>query len=961
MKYLRQGACLALLGAGLVATPTLQAAAEPTSPPSSDRGLVQQMKKDADGSVTVTRKSATGKVGFVRAGRNGDLLPQSAASPAAKVDEFLDTYAPVFGSATGQLVRTEISRDDLGTTITYEQEYRGLPVFASQLRAHVDKRGDLTGVNGTAVPDLSLSVTPRLTQAAAADRAVQAVRADPPGDDGRADTSGVTAVATELLVYRMGLLNGEQGEDVLAYRVEVTNEKNIRDVVFVSADSGKPVNRYSMIDSAVDRELYEADEDRKLTLVWEEGDPLPGTLNDDQDSMVRSTGDAYWFFANAFGRDSYDGLGATMRTVNNDPAIACPNANWNGVTTNYCDGVSSDDVVAHEWGHAYSEYSHGLIYQWQPGALNESYSDIWGETIDLINGRQDSDEGDITAERPVGQCSTHSPAKPVVKINAPSSIAKDCQAGAASFGAPLTGQGITGDVVVGTDDEAAPGPATTDACSPLTNAAAVTGHVALVDRGGCGFAVKVKNAQDAGATSVLVADNVEATPAGMSGTDPAITIPSVRIRLSDGDLIKGALGSGPVNVTLKDASGDRVDSYRWLMGEDSDAFGGAIRDMWSPTCHGDPGKVSDAEYYCASDDSGGVHSNSGVPNHGYSLLVDGGDYNGTTVPGIGLTKAAHIYFRAMTEYQTPASDFSDHADALSASCTDLTGQPLNALNTTAKAASVSDQVVTATDCAAVGAMAQAVELREDPTQCNFRPLLTPGKTDPCAGEKRNTVWGDKFDKGLRAWAVADDSPLYEGADNLAWTSASTLPGDRAGRAAVGPDPAIGSCAGDADDISGRTTMTSPAIDLPGSRKKATRVSFMHYVATETGWDGGNVKVSVNGGGFEVVPSSAYLVNAPNSTLQTTAAGNTNPLAGEEAFTGTDGGKVTGSWGQSVIDLSMVDVKPGDSIQVQFDMGRDGCNGIDGWYVDDVEVSTCKAGRPGRHGDHGKHGKHGKQS
>ena len=82
-----------------------------------------------------------------------------------------------------------------------------------------------------------------------------------------------------------------------------------------------------------------------------------------------------------------------MITVNNDPRIACPNANWNGTTTNYCDGVSSDDVVAHEWGHAYTEYTSGLIYQWQPGAMNEAYSDIWGETIDLINGRQDDDEG----------------------------------------------------------------------------------------------------------------------------------------------------------------------------------------------------------------------------------------------------------------------------------------------------------------------------------------------------------------------------------------------------------------------------------------------------------------------------------------------------------------------------------------------------------------------------------------
>ena len=39
------------------------------------------------------------------------------------------------------------------------------------------------------------------------------------------------------------------------------------------------------------------------------------------------------------------------------------------------------------------------------------------------------------------------------------------------------------------------------------------------------------------------------------------------------------------------------------------------------------GKVSDAEYKCSTDDNGGVHSNSGVVNRGYSLLVDGGDHS----------------------------------------------------------------------------------------------------------------------------------------------------------------------------------------------------------------------------------------------------------------------------------------------------------------------------------------------
>ena len=66
---------------------------------------------------------------------------------------------------------------------------------------------------------------------------------------------------------------------------------------------------------------------------------------------------------------------------------SCPNASWNGTFISFCPGFTTDDVTGHEWSHAYTQYTHGLIYAWQPGALNESYSDIFGETIDRINGR----------------------------------------------------------------------------------------------------------------------------------------------------------------------------------------------------------------------------------------------------------------------------------------------------------------------------------------------------------------------------------------------------------------------------------------------------------------------------------------------------------------------------------------------------------------------------------------------
>ncbi|MBW8868079.1 MAG: hypothetical protein JF610_12255 [Acidobacteria bacterium] len=119
--------------------------------------------------------------------------------------------------------------------------------------------------------------------------------------------------------------------------------------------------------------------------------------------------------------------------------------------------------------------------------------------------------------------------------------------GTASFGPPIPANGITGTVIVAQDGVGV----STDACEPLTvaSAAAVAGKIALVDRGTCTFNVKVKNAQNAGAIAVLVADNVaDNPPAGLGGADPTITIASVRILRDTGDVLKAA--TTPVTLTI---------------------------------------------------------------------------------------------------------------------------------------------------------------------------------------------------------------------------------------------------------------------------------------------------------------------------------------------------------------------------------------------------------------------------
>ncbi len=479
-----------------------------------------------------------------------------------------------------------------------------------------------------------------------------------------------------------------------------------------------------------------------------------------------------------------------------------------------------------------------------------------------------------------------------------------------------------------------------NACTALP-AASLAGKIGLVDRGTCAFTIKVKNAQDAGAIGVVVANNVVSGLPGMGGADATITIPSVGISQANGDLIKGQLASAvTVNVTMKpDPGANAQDSYRWLSGEDDPAFGQAIRDMWDPTCLSDPGKVSDAEYFCGTGDQGGVHFNSGVPNHGFALLVDGGTYNGRTVSALGLTKAAHLYWRAQSVYQTPTTDFADHADALEASCLDLVGAPLNGLSTGAPVAS--SDVFSSADCSEVSDMVAAVELRTDPTQCGFTTLLDPNAPDLCAKAKKVKAHETEFKKGLKDWDLTNQG-VFTGWQGTNWAEAKkdAIPGDRKGSAAYASDVVPGNCDGGDGDISGVMSMTSKKIKLPKQGYKSPRLTFEHYVATEFGWDGGNVKISVNGGPFVLVPASAFIFNGYNTVLNDADAGNTNPLGGQEAFSGTDGGQVNGTWGESQIDLTKVGVAPGDSIQVRFDFGTDGCGGVDGWYIQKLVVVVC---------------------
>lgn len=130
---------------------------------------------------------------------------------------------------------------------------------------------------------------------------------------------------------------------------------------------------------------------------------------------------------------------------------------------------------------------------------------------------------------------------PSAKITAPAPLVRALAIGTASFGPAITSTGLSAEVMPVVDQ--ADG-VTGLACDPLNaiNKLAVAGKIALVDRGVCGFTVKVKNAQLAGAKAVLVVDNAaDNPPPGLGGADPTITIPSARISKVDGQALKDAM------------------------------------------------------------------------------------------------------------------------------------------------------------------------------------------------------------------------------------------------------------------------------------------------------------------------------------------------------------------------------------------------------------------------------------
>ena len=363
----------------------------------------------------------------------------TAAKPAAvasdlQVLQFITENAALFRlrDPSSELFHRVTTKDRMGREhVQLEQRYQGVPVWGASIVGHWSAQQGLYAINGRYQPSPGYvtEVEPSITRESAIDLALGDLKL-------HRSIQTFSPRMQELLNYRgpearLYLWNARQEEPVrLTWVVEIRPNLHERWRYFVDAHTGEILDRYkaspsdgpavgSGVDlhgSTVDLHTYEEDGVFFLVDGSREGfDPetwvgalltldthfmdieadwyyVTSTDNLFTDSVAVSAhanmARVYEYFLKNHGRRGLDGEGSTMISVIHVTEDGEPmdNAFWNNPIAAFGDGGIPDaaalDIVAHEMTHGIIEYTVGLEYRFQSGALNESFSDIFGAMID---------------------------------------------------------------------------------------------------------------------------------------------------------------------------------------------------------------------------------------------------------------------------------------------------------------------------------------------------------------------------------------------------------------------------------------------------------------------------------------------------------------------------------------------------------------------------------------------------
>ncbi len=254
----------------------------------------------------------------------------------------------------------------------FEQTRNGLRVVGGDLRVARNAAGAIIAATGSSWGEVAISAEPSVDIVVAGELAM-------------AETAGASASSDAELVY-IAPSTGAAPRLAWSYFITGTyGQLPVLDEVFVDAHTGVIVDRHPHIHQARNRSTNNANGQENFgSLARSEG---AGAIGDpDVDLAHDAAGIAYDCLQSLFGRDSYDDRGATMSSVANY-GQNFQNAYWDSANEVmvYGAGFAVVDVGTHEVGHAVTTNTANLVYQNEPGALSEAWSDIFSAVCDAYS------------------------------------------------------------------------------------------------------------------------------------------------------------------------------------------------------------------------------------------------------------------------------------------------------------------------------------------------------------------------------------------------------------------------------------------------------------------------------------------------------------------------------------------------------------------------------------------------
>ncbi len=348
--------------------------------------------------------------------------------------EVMKIVSPFFGLRNEQdefRVRKSIIDEWGAQHMRLQHLHRGVPVFGSEVIMHANAAGEVSRLNGQLVEALDVDTTPTLSAAQALEIALAKIgpakyRWEDPAQEAILketfrDPQRSWRPQPELVIAPVhGDFDGRDYRLAWKMMIPIDAPLPANWMYFIDARSGEVIFFYNKMHSAtgtgisiysgtvsiqtnLNGSTYEMyDTGRKIkTYDANNGSSLPGTLFTDSDnywdgSRQKAGVDVHWgvqwihdYYLNVHGRNSFDNAGAQY-TQSVHVNTNWVNASWNGSQVQYGDGNGVDsnelvtlDIAAHEWTHAVTDYESNLTYSGESGALNESLSDIFGETIQI--------------------------------------------------------------------------------------------------------------------------------------------------------------------------------------------------------------------------------------------------------------------------------------------------------------------------------------------------------------------------------------------------------------------------------------------------------------------------------------------------------------------------------------------------------------------------------------------------